>query len=222
MRQDGEWGGNMELIAASKLFHRNILVYQSGGAFLIDGPVNNSTATTSSSRTATREDLIVSYHDNGHYNSVWVAGRKTMLIQPRDLTRINGTCTVKKEVEEETLQKNATSNSNKTDNSTNTANFTPTMSVDCNYTHNVKEEEELLLNANHNKKSKESTPKRNDLCSCGSGLKYKKCCLARQKQQIRLHKFKQKHNMQDDTAIQREEDEETMINIEGAFKVIKI
>jgi OTU domain-containing protein 3 len=38
MRQDGEWGGNIELIAASKLFHRNILVYQSGGAFLIDGP----------------------------------------------------------------------------------------------------------------------------------------------------------------------------------------
>jgi hypothetical protein len=79
------------------------------------------------------------------------------------------------------------------------------------------------LNTNHSKKTKDSTPKRNDLCSCGSSLKYKKCCLARQKQQHRLQKFKQK-NMQNYTfiAVQRDEKEETAINIEGDFKVIKI
>jgi OTU domain-containing protein 3 len=91
MRRDGEWGGNMELIAASKLFQRNILVVQSSGAFLIDAPQDASTA---------REDLIVSYHDNGHYNSVWIAGRKTMLIQPRELTKVNRTGTIQKVMEE--------------------------------------------------------------------------------------------------------------------------
>lgn len=28
---------------------------------------------------------LVSYHDNDHYNSVWIVGRKAMLIQPQEL-----------------------------------------------------------------------------------------------------------------------------------------
>jgi hypothetical protein len=220
MRQDGEWGGNMELIAASKLFQRNILVLQSNGAFLIDAPPDTATTTT------TREDLIVSYHDNGHYNSVWIAGRKTMLIQPRELTKVNRTSTILKVMEEspllaqdDGLPNTATKN---IDDFTNKAKFSSAMTSGDKGTF-TEEEESSIVTTNHNKKTKESLLKRNDLCTCGSALKYKKCCLARQKQQDRLQKFKQKH-VQDYTAvaIHKHEDEDTVINIEGGFKVIKI
>lgn len=205
MRQDGEWGGNVELIAASKLVQRNILVFQPGGAFLVNAP--EETATTG-------EDLLVSYHDNGHYNSVWIEGRKTMLLKPGELTKVNGIGKKKEEEEEE--ESSVTQHDGLPKTAAKTAD-------DCIINATNAEEEESLLNTNHSKKTKDSTPKRNDLCSCGSSLKYKKCCLARQKQQHRLQKFKQKH-MQDYTfiAMQIDEKEETVINMEGDFKVIKI
>jgi hypothetical protein len=61
MREDGEWGGNLELVGGARLYRRNITVFSSvGAAFTIEhGPEKSS-----------GPDLIVSYHDNDHYNSV--------------------------------------------------------------------------------------------------------------------------------------------------------
>lgn len=62
MRQDGTWGGNLELVAASKVYRRNITVYSSSlAAFTIhyDGDSYSS-----------GPDLLLSYHDNDHYNSI--------------------------------------------------------------------------------------------------------------------------------------------------------
>jgi len=67
MRRDGEWGGNVELVAAARLYQRDITVYSPGGAFSIEcGSMN----------TAQDQTLSVSYHEGDHYNSVRVLGRR--------------------------------------------------------------------------------------------------------------------------------------------------
>jgi uncharacterized protein YchJ len=42
-----------------------------------------------------------------------------------------------------------------------------------------------LYNKYHKPYKKPFSPGRNDICSCGSGKKYKKCCLGRETQQCR-------------------------------------
>lgn len=74
MRQDGEWGGNVELVAAARLYQRSIVVYSAElGSYRIDcdkpkGP-----------------DMMVSYHDNDHYNSV----RDSRLSKPPTFVKIH-------------------------------------------------------------------------------------------------------------------------------------
>eukprot|EP00980_Cylindrotheca_fusiformis_P003757 scaffold834_cov123-Cylindrotheca_fusiformis.AAC.4 len=61
MRQDGTWGGNLELVAAARLYRRNIIVYSA----------TLSAITISHNReTSTGPDLLVSFHSGDHYNSV--------------------------------------------------------------------------------------------------------------------------------------------------------
>ena len=114
MRADGEWGGNLELVAASRLFQRRIQIYPTSTvgitAYTIEwcsssdtisattttnNNNNNSsksntydkkyksssvskittaqtqpTYETTSARVIPDDNIIVSYHDNYHYNSV--------------------------------------------------------------------------------------------------------------------------------------------------------
>ena len=58
--------------------------------------------------------------------------------------------------------------------------------------------------------------KKNDPCSCGSGVKYKKCCLKREKHATRLEKM-QANNSQSD-----EEEEKKTEKVEGGFRIMKI
>jgi hypothetical protein len=72
---------------------------------------------------------------------------------------------------------------------------------------------------------KQLTQRRNDLCSCGSGLRYKKCCLAKEKNSIRLKKFREKHALQGynkryDNAEYK--DTENDIELDGGFAVLNI
>lgn len=60
MRESGDWGGNLELVAAARLYRRNIIVYSVGHALTIGYGQGKSAGT----------DMMVSYHENDHYNSV--------------------------------------------------------------------------------------------------------------------------------------------------------
>jgi hypothetical protein len=66
-------------------------------------------------------------------------------------------------------------------------------------------------------------PKKNDPCQCGSGLRYKKCCLVIDKSKQRAQKWKAKHGSvkSDDNPMEGSDDraEEKM---DGNFRVLKI
>jgi hypothetical protein len=85
MRTDGEWGGNVELVATSRLYQRNITVYTPDGAFSIEWSDGSSVDRDASvpypdphdQEGLSEEDraLSVSYHEGDHYNSVRIEGR---------------------------------------------------------------------------------------------------------------------------------------------------
>lgn len=67
--------------------------------------------------------------------------------------------------------------------------------------------------------------KKNDFCPCGSGRKYKKCCLAsdRSKERARKWKAKQESSQQDDTMeAVGDKDEQVNVAMDGNFRVLKI
>lgn len=82
---------------------------------------------------------------------------------------------------------------------------------------NMSDEKEVKTSMKDNK------PKRNDQCPCGSGLRYKKCCLVKEKSKFRLEKFREKYGIQVDGKSQNEVSiEEDHLEIEGAFAVLNI
>lgn len=60
--------------------------------------------------------------------------------------------------------------------------------------------------------------KKNDTCPCGSGLRYKKCCLAREKHAKRLESMKNKNSSGEDNAGEKQQDYE----MKGNFRVLQI
>eukprot|EP00590_Aulacoseira_subarctica_P003959 CAMPEP_0172423862 /NCGR_PEP_ID=MMETSP1064-20121228/17782_1 /TAXON_ID=202472 /ORGANISM="Aulacoseira subarctica , Strain CCAP 1002/5" /LENGTH=317 /DNA_ID=CAMNT_0013165413 /DNA_START=155 /DNA_END=1109 /DNA_ORIENTATION=- len=168
MRRDGEWGGNVELVAASRLYQRNIIVYHPDGAFSIEAP-----STVDRSTKSEEEEYTLSYHDNDHYNSVHVSGRK--FTAPKSLTgatQNNLSDAVNDGVEESSKS----------------------VIYDANISNgNPSHDKPVCKSAPRQSEVKQGVLRRNDTCSCGSGLKYKKCCLTHQKQQARLDKWKKTH-----------------------------
>ena len=66
--QDGEWGGNVEIVVASRFYKRNIKVFSSeysNGVLSIEYDDDARAYGDDSSG-----DLILAYHGNDHYNSV--------------------------------------------------------------------------------------------------------------------------------------------------------
>lgn len=61
-------------------------------------------------------------------------------------------------------------------------------------------------------------PKKNDTCPCGSGLRYKKCCLAREKHAKRLESMKSKSSSAEDSTGEKQEEYE----MKGNFRVLQI
>lgn len=60
MREDGTWGGDPELNAASQFYRRDIQVFAASASYTIHHGAAKSAGA----------DLRVSYHEHGHYNSV--------------------------------------------------------------------------------------------------------------------------------------------------------
>ena len=77
MREDGEWGGNLELYAVAQLFRVHIVIHQIGPSFELLGPAN------------AKKTLHLAFHGEGHYNSVRRADDHTVGVPP-DLPHISG------------------------------------------------------------------------------------------------------------------------------------
>ncbi len=164
VREDGEWGGNVELVVASRVWRRKVKIFSrlyDGGVMLIqyqeenDGQSNNQTNGKNARGKNKKSyeyqyeehegivnfgDLLLSYHDNDHYNSVHLINDKQSTIK-KESTQI--------------------SDGNNSTNSTTTKEATP-----------------IALSLKSASKTK---PRKGADCPCGSGNKYKKCCAAKDK-----------------------------------------
>ncbi len=77
-------------------------------------------------------------------------------------------------------------------------------------------------NKGHKSTKKGNGPKRNDQCPCGSGLRYKKCCLAKEKNKIRLEKFRERHGLQTESNDNDDSSKKDQLELEGGFAVLHI
>jgi hypothetical protein len=67
MRDDGQWGGNVEVVAAARCYDRDIIVFSSEVA---NGVLSFSCNVGKGKKVGAKESLMLSYHGNDHYNSV--------------------------------------------------------------------------------------------------------------------------------------------------------
>mmetsp|Transcript_30335 Transcript_30335/g.65003 ORF Transcript_30335/g.65003 Transcript_30335/m.65003 type:complete len:354 (-) Transcript_30335:29-1090(-) len=188
MRRDGEWGGNVELVAASRVYGRDIKIFSGvfdGGVWLIESDFGGDSS--KSGTLGKGGDLLLSYHENDHYNSVHSIGASYSKPQSQQLqSESNGAKKKKK----------------------GSANDAESLNVNNNP---QKKGEKALWNSKGNSKIGSSNsihleiqsatrkmPTRGAECPCGSGLKYKKCCLSKLKSDRRLAKMKGNNQLNGD------------------------
>ena len=190
MREDGEWGGNVELVAASRLYRRSITVFCPTGAFSIENEADNKRG----DRVGDGGKLLLSYHDKGHYNSV----RDERVQKIRREKSRSGTKVPESNVKDTTKGELITGELSTAGSAVGDSqddkilnNRTAAGKVGGN----VKEKPLDTAKRKGRAQIQEQQPKRNDACPCGSGLRYKKCCLTNEKRKARLSKFQSDHGL---------------------------
>ena len=162
MRQDGEWGGNVELVAAARLYQRNIIVYSAElDAYRIDcdkpkGP-----------------DMMVSYHDNDHYNSV----RDCRMSKPPTFAKVYYEDKSLEETDEEEQEHDG-------DDVDVDHDASDERTEDTTESEESRPEPEMIDNEERgdapSKLHSTASPSKTEPCPCGSGRRYKKCCLLKE------------------------------------------
>mmetsp|Transcript_7275 Transcript_7275/g.10420 ORF Transcript_7275/g.10420 Transcript_7275/m.10420 type:complete len:326 (+) Transcript_7275:243-1220(+) len=170
MRTLGEWGGDVEIVAAAQRYSRNIKIYSFPEVFNVNPD----------SESIIGPDLLLSYHDNSHYNCIVDISQNSAMHAMK----------VEKKEEEQNHDQNEIRKSTKS-----TKNFKNGI-----------------------------TQKRNDLCKCGSGFRYKKCCFAKHKKQNRREHMNCAHPQQSDLSEDDKENGTSTPNkgLEGNFQVIHL
>ncbi len=200
--QDGEWGGNVEIVVASRLYKRNIKVFSSeyfNGVLSIEHDEDERAY----SRDEISGDLMLAYHGNDHYNSVIRLNSK----QPSSL---HPSSKVRKK-----------NNNVKSADDTNKSNDGILDSQDHDNATNPNEGTEISSSS----KSDAHPPTRGSNCPCGSGKKYKKCCMAQEKAKKRRAKFAaENHHDTEEGSNSHPEKKEDADDDEyiGNFRVISI
>jgi len=143
MGDDGEWGGDVEIVCAARRYRRRITVFSSEGAYHVD-PDDNVEGS----------DLLLSYHENNHYNAVTGKG-----------------------VDE--YVRSRVVDSGKVDDKT----ILNDISISLSMKKGEGKEEPICEIIKDPGKKVILHPRRNGPCVCGSGLKYKKCCKVKEKLQ---------------------------------------
>lgn len=147
---------------------------------------------------------MVSFHDNNHYNSVRDSKAPPPKPMPRKnlKTKISRSSSIDSQLQE-TGDENERTSSDGTSSTTATSSISE-LSVEDK--HDLPVEEAREPDAKPNKK---------DPCPCGSGQKYKKCCLAKEKHAARLQKLKQSSGELSDEAPEQEGE------TKGNFRVVR-
>jgi OTU domain-containing protein 3 len=211
MRKDGEWGGNLELVAASRMYRRNITVYSANlSAFTIEH---------GSEKESAGPDLMVTFHDNDHYNSVRLNhGSKPpppikTFQQLENSPRINLDCSSGPDnmvVDEIApgIERLDGSNAITTSETMSTSGRSSPVSVPSKAFHD------------EGKSLKTLKIKKGADCPCGSGSRYRKCCLNADKQRAKNSRRKAHNN----NSIINDPLDDTNVPIEmnGDFRILKI
>jgi OTU domain-containing protein 3 len=211
MRKDGEWGGNLELVAAARMYRRNITVYSANlSAFTIEHGSDKQSA---------GPDLMVTFHDNDHYNSVRLNnGSKPpppikTFQQLENLSSKNLNCfsgpvdMVVDEIAPDTIRPDGSTLVTTAETMSTSVRSSPV----CEPSKTAQEEEKSL---------KLLKIKKGADCPCGSGLRYRKCCLNADKQRAKNSRRKAHNNngIIDDPI----DDSKVPTEMNGDFRVLKI
>lgn len=231
MRGDGEWGGNLELVAASRLYRRHIRVFSSNLAAL--------TIEDGSGKPPAGPDLLVSYHDNDHYNSVREKSRggkpppppiRTFAKQEDDNNNNDvslGAPSDEADDADDVPSDEGTfpltddnADSSTAPSSSTTATTTTTENSSQLSSEQIAQEQETTTphsQAKLKKGVKASAP-----CPCGSGLKYKKCCKEEDRREARRLRLLEQNGGMVDEEEEEEDEQSTQHTMEGKFRVLKI
>eukprot|EP00542_Grammatophora_oceanica_P018469 CAMPEP_0194033046 /NCGR_PEP_ID=MMETSP0009_2-20130614/5857_1 /TAXON_ID=210454 /ORGANISM="Grammatophora oceanica, Strain CCMP 410" /LENGTH=347 /DNA_ID=CAMNT_0038673655 /DNA_START=340 /DNA_END=1383 /DNA_ORIENTATION=+ len=189
MRENGEWGGNVELVAAARLYRRNIVVYSHYAIATIEH----------GAKKAAGPDLMVSFHDNDHYNSVRDGKRGKPPPPLKFMPELDDTSSKTKATDEETAST-----------TTELTNTPP----------QVDDSKRLP--------PKTSKKKKGGPCPCGSGIKYKECCRKKDKKALsekaKQRKLDKKNGIscgEDETMMNNNSEEGPRVNEDG-LKMLKI
>ena len=177
----------------SSLSRRKITVFSANmAAFTIDHGESESTG----------PDLLVSFHDNDHYNSVRNMDEPNP--KPPPQRRKDPKQAKKKSKSDSSVDSENVSGTTETTSGTDTTASTTTSLSE--------------LSVEDTKEKVAATPvKKGAPCPCGSGRKYKKCCLAKEKHAARIEKM-QSEKSSDCAA----EDEDEDVVMKGNFRVLQI
>jgi hypothetical protein len=137
-------------------------------------------------------DLLVTFHDNDHYNSV-----RNNNVPPKSPKK-------KSKADLSVEKNNATKSKEKQDTTLSTTTSMSELSV-----------EDKKANEKIPKSTKKSAP-----CPCGSSLRYKKCCFAKEKHAARVQKLKGNSANNGDCALEEDNDEDVVMK--GNFRVLQI
>lgn len=175
MRGDGEWGGNVELYAASRVYRRSIRIYSSiMGVWMIDYEDDGGEKKTGngSNRGGCEEEggaLLLSHHDGDHYNSVHPINKSS---NSKQSTKMGEATTVAKgggDTTKNRKHKASDVKQNKHDSV-----------LDNDTRHATSNASPIELDITSST-TRSRPPRKGADCPCGSGIKYKKCCLAKEK-----------------------------------------
>ena len=206
MKEDGEWGGNVELVAAARYYGRTITVYSPTGAFSIESGHDEETG----------DKLLLSYHGQDHYNSVRDENTKIKptTIPPPDKNykpkkkKCSGDGGDEKKDDVGDAVDLPVAEEGGREDQKNCANLARESTED---------------NSNQHGRRPERILRKNDPCHCGSGLRYKKCCLVTEKSRARAAKWKENNRISGDGGDgESDGGEEEVEEVGGTFRFLKI
>ena len=246
MREEKTWGSDVEIVAACRVYNVGIKVFScvhDGGVLRFGDHTDDGTGSGG------EEDLLLSYHGNDHYNSVHPMDgsngvrqkerlkqrqkkQQEMMNEGRYSTRTSRKNSKKKNSNGDGSEEGEEDGEDESELSTTSReaiNVQPSATSSCT---NGTTDDNIDTTSNtdtaNTKKKKRTTiktpPKKSSPCPCGSGLKYKKCCFAREKSKKRLARMN--HNGDDDNDDKEKEvsdgEEEKKEEFIGDFKVLNI
>lgn len=207
MREDGEWGGNVELVAAARLYSRSFTIFSPSGAFSIE----------SGNEEESGDNIMLSYHDNGHYNSIIGSEGIKPIKMYEDIEEASSGVGKRRESKSNIAKKKRRAE--------NLAGTEAMKSSNDSFTGEEvgdKRDEHIRSNIEIGGNGSKAL-RRNDPCPCGSGLRYKKCCLAIEKSRARSARWKEKNGESEDaTRICDGDESDWEHEMEGHFRILKI